>query len=66
MRILYLDLDTLRSDHLVCYGYSRNTSPNIDTVAKEGVLFKNFYCSDEPCLPSRAHLPQSSLVSIAE
>lgn len=56
MRILYLDLDTLRPDHLGCYGYERNTSPNIDRVAEEGVRFNNYYCSDAPCLPSRAAL----------
>ncbi len=56
MRILFLDLDTLRPDHLGCYGYHRNTSPNIDAVAKQGVLFTNYYCSDAPCLPSRAAL----------
>lgn len=56
MRILYLDLDTLRPDHLGCYGYHRNTSPNIDRIAREGVRFDNFYASDAPCLPSRAAL----------
>ncbi len=54
MRILYLDLDTLRPDHLGCYGYSRKTSPNIDRIAAEGMRFDNFYCTDAPCLPSRA------------
>ena len=29
MRILFLDLDTLRPDHLGCYGYQRNTSPTL-------------------------------------
>ncbi len=53
MRILYLDLDTLRPDHLGCYGYHRNTSPNIDRIAREGIRFDNYYCSDAPCLPSR-------------
>jgi len=53
MRILYLDLDTLRPDHLGCYGYSRNTSPNIDSIAADGVRFNNYYCTDAPCLPSR-------------
>lgn len=53
MRILYLDLDTLRPDHLGCYGYHRDTSPNIDEVAEEGIRFENYYCSDAPCLPSR-------------
>ena len=56
MRILYLDLDTLRPDHLGCYGYHRNTSPNIDRIAAQGVRFDNCYCSDAPCLPSRAAL----------
>jgi arylsulfatase A-like enzyme len=51
-----LDLDTLRPDHLGCYGYHRNTSPYIDSVAREGVRFTNWFCSDAPCLPSRAAL----------
>jgi arylsulfatase A-like enzyme len=54
MRILYLDIDTLRPDHLGCYGYHRNTSPNIDRIATEGIRFDNYYCSDAPCLPSRS------------
>jgi len=56
MRILYIDIDTLRPDHLGCYGYLRNTSPNIDRIAAEGVRFDNCYVSDAPCLPSRASL----------
>lgn len=56
MRILYLDIDTLRPDHLGCYGYHRNTSPNIDRIAAEGVRFTNYFCSDAPCLPSRTAL----------
>lgn len=56
MRILYLDLDTLRPDHLGCYGYHRNTSPNIDHIAAQGVRFDNVHASDAPCLPSRTAL----------
>jgi choline-sulfatase len=56
VRILYIDIDTLRPDHLGCYGYHRDTSPNIDAVASEGVRFDNCYNSDAPCLPSRAAL----------
>jgi arylsulfatase A-like enzyme len=56
MRILYIDIDTLRPDHLGCYGYHRNTSPNIDRIAARGIRFENCYCSDAPCLPSRAAL----------
>ena len=40
MRILYLDLDTLRPDHLGCYGYPRDTSPHIDRIALPGYLEK--------------------------
>ncbi|NUQ02011.1 MAG: sulfatase, partial [Armatimonadetes bacterium] len=56
MRILYLDIDSLRPDHLGCYGYLRETSPNIDRVAAEGVRFTNCYTPDAPCLPSRTAL----------
>ncbi|MFO7821149.1 MAG: sulfatase [Lentisphaeria bacterium] len=56
MRVLFLDLDTLRPDHLGCYGYHRNTSPNIDRIASEGVRFDEYYVSDAPCLPARAAL----------
>ena len=56
MRVLYFDIDTLRPDHLGCYGYHRDTSPNIDRLASEGVRFENCYVSDSPCLPSRAAL----------
>jgi arylsulfatase A-like enzyme len=56
MRVLFLDLDTLRPDHLGCYGYRRDTSPNIDRIAANGVRFDNYYASDAPCLPSRAAL----------
>lgn len=66
MRVLYIDIDTLRPDHLGCYGYSRNASPNIDEVAKEGVLFTDYYCSDAPCLPSRARCSADSSAFINE
>ena len=56
MRILYVDIDTLRPDHLGCYGYHRDTSPNIDALAERGVRFTGVYASDVPCLPSRTAL----------
>ena len=56
MRFLYIDIDTLRPDHLGCYGYHRNTSPNIDALAADSVRFDNVYASDVPCLPSRTAL----------
>jgi len=56
MRILHFDVDTTRADHLGCYGYHRNTSPNMDRVASRGVRFERCFVSDAPCLPSRAAL----------
>ena len=56
MRILYLDVDTLRPAHLGCYGYARHTSPNIDRVAEQGVTLENCYTTDAPCLPARSAL----------
>ena len=53
MNILYVDIDSLRPDHLGCYGYHRATSPNIDAIAAEGLRFTNCYTPDAPCLPSR-------------
>jgi len=53
MRILYIDCDSLRPDHLGCYGYDRDTSPAIDGIAATERRFTNYYVSDAPCLPSR-------------
>ena len=56
MRVLFIDIDTLRPDHMSCYGYHRETTPNLDKVCRQGVRFDNYYTSDAPCLPSRASL----------
>jgi choline-sulfatase len=56
VRILYIDVDSLRPDHLGCYGYVRQTTPTIDVLAKEGIRFDGVYVSDAPCLPSRTAL----------
>ena len=39
--VLLISIDTCRADYLSCYGYSSNTTPNIDAIAKDGVLFEN-------------------------
>ena len=38
--VVLLTIDTLRPDHLSCYGYDRRTSPFIDVLARRGVLFR--------------------------
>lgn len=53
MRILVVDIDSLRADHMSCYGYRRPTTPVMDGVAEEGIRFDQCFVSDAPCLPSR-------------
>lgn len=42
MRILMIDIDTLRPDHMSCYGYPRRTTPNLDQVAADGLRFDQY------------------------
>ena len=49
-------VDTLRADHLSVYGYQRPTSPNIDRIATQGVLFENAISASSWTLPSHASL----------
>ncbi len=41
--VILIVVDALRADRLGCYGYSRDTSPNIDKLAKEGALFSQAF-----------------------
>ncbi len=50
--VILISLDTLRSDHLSCYGYGRDTSPNIDLLAGDGVLFAETRSPSPWTLPS--------------
>lgn len=54
--VVLISLDTLRADHLGCYGYDRPTSPNIDAFAEEAVLFENAFASSSWTLSSHASL----------
>ncbi len=49
-------LDTVRADHLSAYGHFRKTSPNIDRLADEGVLFEQVVAYAPWTLPSAAAL----------
>jgi len=46
--ILLIGVDSLRADHMSCYGYSRQTTPHIDRFASEGTLFENTYSAYIP------------------
>jgi arylsulfatase A-like enzyme len=49
-------LDTLRADRLSAYGNLRTTSPNIDALAREGVLFERAIANSSWTLPSTVGL----------
>lgn len=50
--VVLVSIDTLRPDHLGCYGYSRATSPNIDRLAAEGARFQTVVSSAPWTLPA--------------
>jgi len=54
--VILISVDTLRADHLGCYGYERNTSPNIDALASDSVTFLNTYSSSPWTLPSHVSM----------
>ena len=60
--IILISIDALRADHLSCYGYHRNTSPNIDRLASQGVLFKNAFSQATWTLPSHTSIFLSQYV----
>lgn len=54
--VLVVIIDTLRADHVSAYGYSRETTPNIDRLAKHGVLFEDAVSPTSWSLPSHVSL----------
>lgn len=59
--VLLVSIDSLRSDHLSCYGYKRNTSPTIDELAKEGVLFSKAFAQSSHTATSLSTILTSTL-----
>jgi len=54
--ILWIVMDTVRADHLSSYGYQHNTTPNIDKIADEGILYENAISTAPWTLPSHASM----------
>jgi arylsulfatase A-like enzyme len=54
VNILYIMADDHAYQAISAYGYGLNNTPNIDRLAKEGVLFTNAFCTNSICAPSRA------------
>ena len=53
---LLVVVDALRADHLGCYGYNRNTSPALDSLANAGVLWSRAQAQAPWTLPAGASI----------
>ncbi len=54
--IMIITLVPLRADHLSCYGYHRDTTPNIDRIAAEGTIFERAYSTASLTPPAHASM----------
>ncbi len=54
--VILISIDTLRADHLSSYGFKHLTTPHIDAVAREGVLFRNVYSPVPVTLPAHSSM----------
>jgi arylsulfatase A-like enzyme len=54
--VVLISIDTCRADHLSCYGYSENTTPNIDTFASEATVFENTISPVPITLPAHSSM----------
>ncbi len=54
--VILIMVDTLRADHLSCYGYKNNSTPNIDRFASDSVLYKNTFGQSSWTKPQGATL----------
>ena len=64
--ILLIGLDALRSSNLGCYGYKRPTSPNIDKITEQGILFKNAFSTGNQTDPSLTSFFSGLYVNVLE
>jgi arylsulfatase A-like enzyme/Flp pilus assembly protein TadD len=54
--LIVIIVDTLRADHLGCYGYDKIETPAIDGLARKGFLFSNAYCQVPITFPSHVSI----------
>lgn len=80
MNVVLITIDALRADHFGCYGYGRDTSPNIDRLANEGILVKkaiahapyttasitSIQTSTYPVIPDEDYTDLSKRLTLAE
>ena len=57
--IVLFAIDSLRADHMSCYGYPRLTTPHLDAFAREGTLFEKTYSAHIPTTPAYSSTPKT-------
>jgi arylsulfatase len=57
--VLLITIDTLRADHLGTYGFAQNTSPRIDALARDSVVFERAIAASSATNPSHASIMTS-------
>jgi len=50
--IIFISIDALRRDHVGCYGYPRNTTPNMDAFARDNIVFNHAFVNEPWTLTS--------------
>ena len=50
--VVFISVDTLRADHLGAHGFHRNTTPNLDRLAEQSLLFEDLLCEQPQTGPS--------------
>jgi arylsulfatase A-like enzyme len=54
--VVLITIDTVRADRVGCYGYRQARTPNLDALAREGILFKTVVASVPLTLPSHCSI----------
>ncbi len=61
--VILISVDTLRADHLGCYGLPRKVSPNLDEFSQSSAIFENSFSASNYTLPSHASMLTSLSVA---
>jgi len=56
LNVLVVSIDTLRADHVSCYGYGKPTTPNADRLAEEGHVWSRAYTTMPTTLPAHTSM----------
>jgi len=66
MNTILIVIDTLRRDHLGCYGNDWIQTPHLDALAQRSAVFENAYLGSYPCMPARRDIVDGTFrVSLA-